>query len=149
MPIAVLYSKDAVINNQTSLSELPKHDHRKTSITSLTYTFLVANKLMQHDVSSCANYIWFVFTHFMLPRQDAQIERKLFPHPPMGPDIWQDANGDIDPKGLGWLPKVQKTWKGRVYVVGQYVTISRSNKCPAAIPILNRAPMRMRFGISL
>ena len=49
VPIAVMSSDDAVINNQTSMSELPQHDHRRSSETSLTYAFLVANKLMQLD----------------------------------------------------------------------------------------------------
>jgi len=124
LPIAVMSSDDAVINNQTSMSELPQHDYRKTSLTSLTYAFLVVNKFMQLDHIS-------------------QMERKLYPHPPMGPEIWLDANGDVDPTGTAWISRVKETWKGRVYVMGQYATISRTNKCSVARPILNREPLRM------
>ena len=77
------------------------------------------------------------------------MERKLYPHPPMGPDIWLDANGDVDPKGTAWIHRVKQTWKGRVYVMGQYATISKTNRCSAARLKLNRAPQRRHLGLFL
>ena len=67
----------------------------------------------------------------------------------MGPDIWQDANGNVDPTGLAWVSRVKETWKGVVYVMGQYATISKTNKCAAARPNLNRAPLRMHLRLRL
>lgn len=70
------------------------------------------------------------------------MQRRLYPHPPFGPSIWEGPDGEIDPKGLGWIPKVIDSWKGRVYVMGQFATIT-SDPSPYATPKLARAPIRM------
>ena len=47
--VAAMVNKGSVQRAQMSLDEIPQHDHRRSTLPSLTWTFLVANKIMQID----------------------------------------------------------------------------------------------------
>src|SRR5882672_5721423 len=54
---AAMVNQGSVQRAQMSLDEIPPHDHRSTTLSSLTWTFLVANKIMQIDpVISASNF---------------------------------------------------------------------------------------------
>ncbi|KAF8517292.1 hypothetical protein BU17DRAFT_67048 [Hysterangium stoloniferum] len=94
--------------------------YRKSSKRSLTYTFLCACSILYIDAYAHPDH-----------HRSAQVERRLYPPPPIGKDIWEDDKGAIRPGA--WSRTVQQIWNGRVYVMGQYARVT-SEKPTEIIP---------------
>lgn len=51
----------------------------------------------------------------------------------MGPEIWRNNEGDIDPEGLGWVPRVREIWKGEIFAMGTFVKITKNTHPQASV----------------
>lgn len=59
----------------------------------------------------------------------------------MGPEIWQNNEGDVDPEGLGWIPRVRGVWQGEVFAMGTFVKITKDPH-PQAVTSTPSLPLR-------
>jgi len=147
-PYGICTTKESLGYVYDRLAELRDHaDKPKSTFPTLAIALLSAVSMMQVDV--CVFHYLLSLASTQPNSQDFLTTRRLYPHPPLGPNMWWDEEGNIDPKGVSWAPKVQKQWKGTLDLLGQFCVVPLTNRSGWEFPPHRLAPVATSTSLPL